>query len=340
MSDIVGARRRPLVNWWLFAISVIAIVALPLFVSSFYGRQLLIVVVLNVTLAMGLNLILGYTGQLALGHIAFYGIGAYTSAIMVMRYGLSFWLALIVATVFAGFAGWILSLFTLRLRGHYLAIATIGFNVITYQIILNWISVTRGPLGIPGVPAPSPISVAGITIDFFDKQVYFYLVAAFGLGVYLLLKAILRSPIGDALLAVREDEVSARSIGINPFLWKMFAFVLASALGGTAGSFYAHYLGILAPESFFVVESFALLAMVVVGGMGTMLGPVVGAVVLTLAPQMLRAVGTYRLVIFGAALTAVVLFFPSGLAGLARLRVRRPRLQAEPEAEREHVGGA
>ncbi len=132
--------------------------------------------------------------------------------------------------------------------------------------------------------------------------------------------------------------MSARSIGINPFRWKMFSFVLASALGGTAGSLYAHYLGILSPEGFFVTESFTVLAMVVVGGMGSTMGPVVGAILLVAAPQLLRAIGSYRLIIFGAALTAVVLFFPGGIAGLgdrlwARVR-RRGRGTRPPTVER------
>lgn len=327
------------------ALTLVVIAALPWIFTSFYSQQLLIVVALNAALAMGLNLVLGYSGQLALGHVAFYAIGAYTSAILVMDRGWPFWLAALGATLVAGVAGLVLSLFALRLRGHYLAIATIGFHVITYQVIVNWISVTRGPLGIPGVPLPPPITLPGLTIDFLDTRTYFYLAALFALGVYLLIRALVRSPVGDALLAVREDEVSAQSIGINPFRWKSLAFVVAAALAGTAGSLYAHYLGILAPESFLITESFTILAMVVVGGMGTLGGPVAGAVALTLAPQLLRGIGPYRLIFYGAALALVVLFFPGGLAGIARrLRPRRPSQGQPPttidERGRESVGTA
>jgi branched-chain amino acid transport system permease protein len=189
-----------------------------------------------------------------------------------------------------------------RLRGHYLAIASLGFAVITYQVLINWESVTQGVRGIYGIMPP----VAG-------TMALFYLVAGIALAVYLLLDNLLRSPVGDTLRAIREDEVSAASLGVNRALWKAFAFGVGAAIAGLAGVFYPGFVGTLVPDAFNIVESFTMLAMVVVGGMGTMVGPVIGAIVLTFLPEVLRGVGELRLMIYGVTLTLVVLFMPGGI---------------------------
>src|SRR6185437_2075582 len=204
--------------------------------------------------------------------------------------------------------------------GHYLAIASLGFAVITYQILLNWISLTQGPLGLYGIAPPPSLSIPGLpVIDFHNAAAFFYLVAAFTLLVYLLLDRLVRSPIGETLTAIREDEMSAASLGINGPAWKVFAFGVGAAVGGAAGCFYASFVGTLVPDAFFVTEAFSILAMVIVGGMGTLIGPVFGAVLLTLLPEVLRGIGDLRLVVYGATLTFVVLFMPGGLAQAARV---------------------
>jgi branched-chain amino acid transport system permease protein len=207
-----------------------------------------------------------------------------------------------------------------RLRGHYLAIASLGFAVIVYQILLNWISLTQGPLGIYGLSPPPPITIAGtLLVDFRNLAAFFYLVSGFTLVVYLLLDQLVRSPVGETLTAIREDEVSAASLGINGAAWKVFAFGVGAAIGGAAGCFYASFVGTLVPDAFFVTEAFNILAIVIVGGMGTLIGPVFGAILLTLLPEVLRGIGDLRLVVYGAALTFVVLFMPGGLAQAARV---------------------
>jgi branched-chain amino acid transport system permease protein len=300
------------------------IALLPVVFDDAYGRSVMTVCALNVMLALGLDFILGYAGQLNLGQSAFYGIGAYVCTLLVMRAGLPFWPALAAGTAGAGLAGLALSLFAVRLRGHYLAIASLGFAVITYQVLLQWISLTEGPLGIYAIPPPPPLGLPGVGgVDFADPARLFYLVAAFAVLTYLLLDALVRSPIGDTLAAIREDEVSAAALGINTPAWKAFAFGVGSAVAGMAGGFYAGFIGTLVPDAFFITESFTILAMVVVGGLGTLIGPVAGAIVLTVLPEVLRDIGDFRLIVYGMSLTLVVLFIPGGIAAAVRALRRR-----------------
>src|SRR5215471_17136014 len=252
-------------TWWRrTALLCVAgtIAVLPLVFTDAYWRTNLIICALNVMLALGLDFVLGYAGQLNLGQSAFYGLGAYASTLLIMKLGIPFWIAFAGAIAFSCLAGIVLSLFAMRLRGHYLAIASLGFAVITYQILLNWISLTQGPLGIYAIAPPPALALPGLqTIDFHNLANLLYLVAGFALLSYLLLEQLIRSPIG-------ENEVSAASLGINCGAWKVFAFGISSAVAGAAGCFYASFVGTLVPDAFFVTESFTILAMVVVGGMG------------------------------------------------------------------------
>ena len=314
-----GRTRR---GWLLFAVVVIA--ALPLIFQDSYWRATLIVGAINVMLAIGLDFILGYAGQLNLGHSAFYGIGAYVSTLLIMQLGVPFWLAFVLAIVSAGAAGIALAIFAARLRGHYLAIASLGFAVIVHQVLLNWISLTQGPLGIYAIKPPPAIALPGLpVVSFGDTANMLYLVAGFAFLFYLLLDQLVRSPVGDTLTAIREDEVSAASFGINCTVWKVFAFGIGSAGAGAAGAFYATFVGTLVPDAFIITESFTILAMVIVGGMGTLVGPVCGAILLTVLPELLREFGDLRLVLYGAALTLVVLFMPGGIVQAKHMLHRR-----------------
>src|SRR6266545_1724249 len=300
-------------RWWLLVAAVV-IATLPLVFQDSYWRTNLIVCAINIMLAIGLDFILGYAGQLNLGHSAFYGIGAYVSTLLVMRLGVPFWAAFAIGIALSGAAGMALSLFAVRLRGHYLAIASLGFAVIVHQVLLNWISVTQGPLGIYAIRPPPAIALPGLpVIEFNNSANLFYLFAGFAFLSYLLLDQLVRSPIGETLTAIREDEVSAASLGINCTLWKVFAFGVGSAIAGAAGAFYASFVGTLVPDAFIITESFTILAMVIVGGMGTLIGPVWGAILLTLLPELLRGFGDFRFILYGLALTLVVLFMPGGI---------------------------
>jgi branched-chain amino acid transport system permease protein len=282
--------------------AVVVIAALPWLITTPYWRGILILCAMNVLLALSLNFVMGYTGQLNLGQSAFFAIGAYMSTILVKTYGWNFWLASAAAILGAGFLGLALAAFAVRLRGHYLAIASLGFAVITYQVLINWEKVTEGVRGIYGI-LPPVRSAVGL----------FYLIAGVAFIVYALMDNLVRSPVGDTLRAVREDEVSAASLGVNGAIWKAFAFGVGAAIAGLAGCFYPGFVGTLVPDAFNIVESFTMVAMVIVGGMGTMIGPVIGAIVLTFLPELLRGFGELRLMIYGAALTLVVLFMPGGI---------------------------
>ena len=283
-------------------IAILLIGISPWVISTPYWRGILVLCAMNVLLALSLNLVLGYTGQLNLGQSAFFAIGAYVSTILIKSHGWNFWLAALAAVGAAGLLGLALAAFAVRLRGHYLAIASLGFAVITYQVLINWENVTQGVRGIYAIQPPVA-SQAGL----------FYLVAGIALLVYLLLDNLVRSPVGETLRAIREDEVSAASLGINGAAWKAFAFGLGAAIAGPAGVFYPGFVGTLVPDAFNIVESFTMLAMVIVGGMGTMIGPVIGAIVLTFLPELLRGFGELRLMIYGLALMLVVLFMPGGI---------------------------
>jgi len=286
---------------WL-GVAVVVVVSLPWLLDTSYWRGILVLCAMNVLLALSLNLVIGYTGQLNLGQSAFFGIGAYVSTILIRSCGWNFWLAAVAAVGAAGLLGLALAAFAVRLRGHYLAIASLGFAVITYQVLVNWENVTQGVRGIYGIMPP-----------FSHPAALFYLVAGIAVLVYVLIDNLVRSPVGDTLRAIREDEVSAASLGINRALWKAFAFGVGSAIAGLAGCFYPGFVGTLVPDAFNIVESFTMMAMVIVGGMGTMIGPVLGAIVLTFLPELLRGFGELRLMIYGIALTLVVLFMPGGM---------------------------
>jgi len=317
-------------RWWLL-IAIVVVATLPLLFQDSYWRANLIVCALNVILAIGLDFILGYSGQLNLWHSAIYGIGAYASTLLIIKLGVPFWIAFAAGMALSGAAGMALSLFAVRLRGHYLAIASLGFAVIVHQVLLNWISLTQGPLGIYAIKPAPDIAVPGLPVlSFSSSDNMFYLVAGFAFLFYALLDQLVRSPIGEALAAIREDEVSAASFGINCTVWKVFAFGTGSALAGAAGAFYASFVGTLVPDAFIITESFTILAMVIVGGMGTLIGPVWGAILLTVLPELLRGIGDLRLVVYGAALTLVVLFVPGGMVQAAR--IVRARLACSPIA--------
>jgi branched-chain amino acid transport system permease protein len=328
-TDRVRISRR---GWFLVVAVIIAL--LPFVIQDSYWRTNLIVCAINIMLAIGLDFILGYAGQLNLGHSAFYGIGAYASTLLIMKLGVPFWVAFVLGMVLSGAAGMALSIFAVRLRGHYLAIASLAFAVIVHQVLLNWISLTQGPLGIYAIKPPPDIALPGLpVISFGNTANMFYLVASFAFLFYFLLDQLVRSPIGETLKAIREDEISASAFGINCTAWKVFAFGIGSAVAGAAGAFYASFVGTLVPDAFIITESFTILAMVIVGGMGTLIGPVWGAILLTLLPEFLREFGDLRFVLYGAALTLVVLFMPGGIAQAAQMfRARLGRLATATDA--------
>jgi len=286
---------------------------LPLVITDDYVLRILIMSGIFVILTLSLNLVTGFTGQFCLGWAAFYGIGAYTSALLTMKAGVSFWLAMPLGGFVAALFGLLLGLPTMRLKEIYLAITTLGFGEIIRLIMLNWTDLTRGSMGLPGIPAPSILSY-----EISSNQAYYYLILALVLVTIIAIRRLIDSRTGRALIAIREDELAAKSMGIDVTAYKMLAFAVGAFFAGLAGSFYAHYTSFIDPHTFSFTESIAILAMAVLGGLGSINGSILGAVILTVIPELLRDIAEYRLIVFGLIMMAVMLLRPQGLFGKAR----------------------
>jgi len=315
----------PLRSRWAWPFYGLALLALPLVFPGEYPRHLLVLSLMFAMLATGLNVTMGFIGYLPFGYLIFFAIGAYTSTLLALHAGLSFWLGLpcagIVSALFAvGIGGP-----SLRLRGPYFAISTLAFAEIGVLVLNNWMDLTRGPMGIPGVPRPFILLPGGGTFVFDAGLSWYYLMLGI-LGVTLLgVHRLLTSRVGDAFAAIRENEDLAEAVGIPTFRYKMLGFVLSAIIAGCAGSAYAHYFTIVSPELagfYFVITTFT---MVIIGGQATLAGPVLGAVAFTLLPELLRAAKIWRMVIFGALMLAGIVFMPRGLRGLAADAAARVR---------------
>jgi branched-chain amino acid transport system permease protein len=298
----------------LAAAAIAVLMAMPWLMSNDAALDILTIAGLYVTLALSLNVIVGYAGLLNLGHAAFYAVGAYTYALLASpRYGihLSPWLLIPFSGATAGAAGFLLGLPVLRLRGDYLAIVTLGFGEIVRITLNNLTDLTNGPNGIANVDHPRLFGR-----DFgVDVAPYFWLVWTVAIATILAMRRLENSRVGRAWKAIREDELAASAQGINVTVMKLQAFALGAALAGVCGALYAAKQGHVAPESFTFMESVTMLAMVVLGGMGTVAGPVAGAVILAVLPFLLLGLETWRMLLYGAALVLMMLFRPQGLLG-------------------------
>jgi branched-chain amino acid transport system permease protein len=297
---------------YVIGIGVVAL--LPVVIRSEYDIHIFVMVWIFSLLVIGFNFIFGYIGQLSLGHGAFFAIGAYASALATLKWGVSFWIGLPFAALVAGVFGFVIGMIALRWRSHFFVIATICFNMIIYILILNWVSLTNGPVGIGSIPAPSLGGMA-----FSTKVHFYYLVFLFVLGALWFTKKVVSSPVGRAFAAIRENEPLAESVGISAYSFATLAFVISTAMAGMAGSFYAHYVTYISPEIDEFSVMISILVMVVLGGKGTVLGPVIGAVIFTFLPEYLRFAKDLRLPIFGLILILGIVFLPRGIITLPRL---------------------
>ena len=300
------------------------LIYLPWTVKNPYFLHIIIISGIFVLLASSLNLITGYTGRLNLGHAAFYGIGAYSSTLLVMKLGISVWLAMPLAGLITVFFGILIGIPCLKLKGSYLAITTLAFGEITRLAMMNLVTLTNGPLGIRGIPSPPPIIFwNSALISFESKTSYYYLLLALCLVCLLIIKRLLNSQIGKTFMAIREDEVRAGTVGIDTTQIKIMNFALGAFFAGIAGSFYAHYVRFISPDSFTLNETFTILTMVVVGGLGTFYGPIVGGVIFTFLPEFLRAIAEYRMMIYGLMMSVAIIFMPEGIIGILQSWIPR-----------------
>jgi branched-chain amino acid transport system permease protein len=297
---------------YLWFVLISFLILIPHIIRSEYYQHLLIISGIYILLALGLNLIIGYTGQVSLAHAAFYGIGAYTAAILSVRFDSPFWFNIFAAAFMAGLFGILLGVPTIRLAGHYLGIATLTFGIIIEQIFLNWISLTRGPMGITGIKPPR---INFLNFEFSKKIHYYYLIFTIVLIVLILFRRLISYRTGRAFAAIRENEISAKAMGINTIYYKVLAFTIAAMIAGVAGCFFAHYILFVSPDSFGFLESINILALTIIGGTGNILGSLIGGLFLTIVPEFLRALQEAREVIYGALLLLIVIFMPRGLSG-------------------------
>lgn len=298
---------------------------LPLALTQPYLQHLLVASVINGILAVSLGIVIGFLGELSLAHGAFYGIGAYTSALLAKNFGVPFFLALPAGTLGAALTGFLIGIPALRLSGHYFAIATLGFQGIVILLITNLVEITRGPMGLSGIPAPGGINLFGGGISFQTKTGFYCLSLAVLLVTLWFTYNLMRSKFGQGFIAIREDPLLAASVGIRTKRYRLLAFCVSAAFAGAAGSLYAHYTLFISPDSFNLGESVYIATMVIIGGMGTISGPLVGAVLLTTLPEMLRVAGGLQFVLYGLIAMIVVIFMPKGIVGMAALYLQGQR---------------
>ena len=317
-----------------YVLFVLVILIVPVFVKGAYFLGVLIQAGLFSLIAMGLSLLMGYAGQLSLGHAAFFGIGAYSSAILTGSHGWSPWTAMIAGFFVAAALAWLISVPSLKLKGHYLAMATLGFGEIVYIFFNAEVSFTGGPSGYTSGIIPY-LKIFSLT---FDNEInYYFLTWAVVLMVLLLNLHIIHSRIGRALRSIHADEEAARAMGVNTARFKVSIFVVSAVYASLAGSLYAHYILFVAPGPFSLMESILLVTMVIIGGMGSIWGAILGAMLLTILPEVLRTFQEYNILIYGGILLIIMLFLPGGLFGGSRILFEKLRSALKENQKADNV---
>ncbi|KQC09554.1 MAG: branched-chain amino acid ABC transporter permease [Smithella sp. SDB] len=294
----------------VFFIFATAVLMVPLFLKGSYLLNVLVFVGINTMLAVALNLLLGYAGQISLGHAAFFGIGAYISGIITTRFPIDPFLIIILAAFCAGVLAFVIGFPILKLKGHYLAMATLGFGVILYIIFNETVDFTGGPSGLSSIPS---LHIGSLVFD--NDWNNYYLVWVFTLAVMLLSINLFQSRIGRALRAIHDSEVAARVMGVNARVLKVQIFTVSAVISAVAGSLYAHIMTFIAPASFGFNFSVELLTMVVIGGLGSIYGSFLGAAILTMLPEFLRVFQDFDIIVYGLMLMLITMFMPGGLVG-------------------------
>lgn len=277
-------------------------------IENSYYLQVLTFIGINTLLALGLNMLMGYAGQISLGHAAFYGIGAYTSAILSANYNLSPWLSLPCAIFLAVLVAFVVGLPTLKLSGYYLGMGTLGFGMIAYIVFREWASLTGGASGFVGIP-----SLEIGSLSFASGRNYFYLVWAVVLIVVIICQRIINSRIGRALRSIHDSENAAKAVGINTMNLKLQIFIFSAAIAALAGFLYAHFVSFISPGLFDFLVSVRMVTMVVIGGMASVWGALLGASLLTLLPEWLHAFSDFEMVVYGLIMMVVMIILPQGL---------------------------
>jgi len=297
----------------IYIFIILILVIIPSFIKNPYHLHIIFMVFLNSLVASGLNMVTGLTGQVSIGQAAFYGIGAYTSAIVSKNLNISFWITCPLAGFVTSFFGLVIGYPVLKLKGPYLAFATIGFGEIVRLILTNWYNLTGGAAGITKIPSPSLFKI----IEFFSLTNWYYLMLFFLILTIIFVKNIINSNIGRKFKAIQDSQIGAAISGVNISYYKILAFVLSAFIAGIGGSIYAHYIKVISPDVFNFELSLWFLYMIVIGGLGTVEGPIVGAIFLTVVPEYLRLAKNYQMIIVGIIIILSAIFFPEGMRGIA-----------------------
>ncbi|WP_306800297.1 high-affinity branched-chain amino acid ABC transporter permease LivM [Endozoicomonas sp. YOMI1] len=332
----------------LMSFAVAGLMVWPFFVSR-GAVDLATLALIYVMLGLGLNVVVGLAGLLDLGYVGFYAVGAYSYALLSQYFGLDFWSCLLIGGVMAAFFGFILGFPVLRLRGDYLAIVTLGFGEIIRILLNNWTSITGGPNGISQIPKPTLFGLEfsrrakedgnvpfheffGIDYSSGYKVIFLYILALLLVLLTLyIINRLLRMPIGRAWEALREDDIACRSLGLNPTAIKLSAFTIGAAFAGFAGTFFAARQGFISPESFTFIESAIILAIVVLGGMGSQMGVILAAVIMTVLPEFAREFQEYRMLMFGLMMVLMMMWRPEGLMPIKRSHLKLKEHQSDKD---------
>lgn len=294
----------------------------PLVLANPWHVGILNLVAVHAVVVLGLNLFIGYAGQISLGHAAFFGLGAYGSAVLTTAWGIPSWAALPVTAAGVALAALVVGVPTLRLSGHYLAMATLGFNIVVHHVLVHWEPVTGGPSGLTGIPS---FGVLGMTLQ--GETQHFYLLWGAAVVALTLTLNFVRSGLGRGLAALAEDEVAAASMGVDVRRGKIAVFIISAVFASMGGSLFAHYMGTITPDTFNIFASIDFVIMVVIGGLGSLWGSLAGAAFVTVLPHLLGPLQDYKEIVHGLVVVIVLLILPRGLVAglveLARTRLAR-----------------
>lgn len=300
----------------LYLLLIAGALLIPLFVTSRFYLHILIMCCIWGMAASSMNLIMGYTGQVNLAHGAFFGIGAYSAGLLMLKLGLNFWPALIIACLITVIFGFFIGLLAFRTKGSYFAIGTMCFNVIVTVIIDNWEELTEGARGLLGIPKPAPIPLPfGQEITFTSMAANYYLVLFLLILTLIIIHRVVNSMMGRSFMAIRGNEELAESLGISALKTKLGSLLISVFFAGLAGVFYASYIGFLSPEISDYHVTFEFLIFCMIGGLGTMVGPLIGAFILTVISELLHGIAFPRFVAYGFLLVIIVIFLRGGIVG-------------------------
>lgn len=330
-------------SWLLVAVMA----TVPFWMTDFYVLHILITTLIFMTAAMSLNLLLGYTGQLSLGHVAFFGIGAYTSALLSLGFEVTIfgtlvgvspkpvWFSMLMAVVVAGIMGWAIGKLAFRVRGAYFVIVSISFAEVTRMVALNWVELTQGPMALNNIPALT-LGAGAFELSFLRKPSFYGLALAVAVISFILIARIVNSRAGRAMNALRENESLAMSVGIDVTHYLVIATVVAAGMAGMAGALYTHYIRIVDPDVFLFIYTVTMVIMVVTGGKGTLAGPVVGGIIFGFVPETLRAMAIkpeVQWIIYGVLMILIVYFLPRGIVPALQDWWNGRKADREPPAE-------